>query len=50
MSYLIQNVGTYLQANVASKHQRSAVWTLTAVMSWKVAGLALLQRSYKGRS
>ena len=50
MSYVIQNGGTHLKANVASKHHKSVIWALTAVMSWNVATITLLQRSYKGRS
>jgi len=46
MSYVIQNSCTYLIAKVASKHQKSAIRALTAVISWNVATLTLLQRSY----
>jgi len=50
MLYVIQNSCTYLKANVASKHQKSAIWALTAVISWNVETLTLLQRSYNGCS
>jgi uncharacterized membrane-anchored protein YitT (DUF2179 family) len=50
MSCVIQNGGTYLKANVASKNQKSAIRALTAVMSWNVATLTMLQHSYKGCS